>query len=133
MTWTLLKQCYIVHGIRLCAVPCTSHKLIVFPKKCLTRSLRESVRIRSFSGPNAAKYGLEKLRIRTLFTQCITLINISQEIYLHRNFNLHCCNKPRSLSLLNFFKYENNDSVLLRISSDNSLLIWLPANLYLYV
>ena len=37
----------------------------------------KSVRIRSFSGPcfpvfspNTGKYGLEKLRIQTLFTQC---------------------------------------------------------------
>ena len=29
----------------------------------------KSVRIRSFSGPNAGKYGPEKLRIRTLCTQ----------------------------------------------------------------
>ena len=34
------------------------------PKNCV-----KSVRIRSFSGPNARKYRPEKLRIRTLFTQ----------------------------------------------------------------
>ena len=33
----------------------------------------KSVRIRSFSGPNAGKYGPENLRIRTLFTQWIPL------------------------------------------------------------
>ena len=43
----------------------------------LTRHCVKSVRIRSFSGPyfpgkNAGKYGTEKLRIRTLFTQCIS-------------------------------------------------------------
>ena len=31
----------------------------------------KSVGIRSFSGPNSGKYGPEKIRIRTLFTQCI--------------------------------------------------------------
>ena len=30
----------------------------------------KSIRIWSFSGPNAGKYGPEKLQIRTLFTQC---------------------------------------------------------------
>ena len=33
----------------------------------------KSVRIRSFSGPNAGKYGPENLRIRTLFTQWLSL------------------------------------------------------------
>ena len=32
----------------------------------------KSVHIRGFSGPNAGKNGPEKLRIRTLFTQCDT-------------------------------------------------------------
>ena len=36
----------------------------------------KSVRILSYSGPNAGKYGLEKLRIRTLFTQCSLVNNI---------------------------------------------------------
>ena len=31
----------------------------------------QSVRIWSFFGPNAGKYGPEKLQIRTLFTQCL--------------------------------------------------------------
>ena len=31
----------------------------------------KSVRIRSYSGPDAGKYGPEQLRIRTLFTHCI--------------------------------------------------------------
>ena len=31
----------------------------------------KSARIRSFSGPNAGKYGPEKLRMRRLFTQFI--------------------------------------------------------------
>ena len=41
---------------------------------------KKSIRIQSSSGPylvvfslNAGKYGLEKLRIRTLFTQCRSL------------------------------------------------------------
>ena len=33
----------------------------------------KSVRIRSYSGPNAGKYGPEYLRIWTLFTQCLCL------------------------------------------------------------
>ena len=34
----------------------------------------KSVRIRSFSGPYFPAFGLEKLRIRTLFTQCAYLL-----------------------------------------------------------
>ena len=43
------------------------------------------VRIRSFSGPhfpafspNAGKYGPEKLRIQTLFTQCFSCENLTE-------------------------------------------------------
>ena len=43
-------------------------------------SLRKKSRIRSFSGPSAGKYGLEKLRIRTLFTQCLLIPTFSPQI-----------------------------------------------------
>ena len=35
----------------------------------------KSARIRSFSGPYFPAFGQEKLRIRTLFTQCLSSIN----------------------------------------------------------
>ena len=48
----------------------TAHvRFLMITIRMITTHCVKSVRIRSFSGPNAGKYRLEKLRIRTLFTQ----------------------------------------------------------------
>ena len=68
----------------------------------------KSVRIKSFSGPNAGKYQPEKLRIRTLFTQCnmysfLQYSNLfSFESYLQtRDSGRKCLYIKRSARLLN--------------------------------
>ena len=53
----------------------------------------KSVHIRSFSGPNAGKYGPDKLRIRTPFPQCRgaskTLLNINEGASFAKTVNGH--------------------------------------------
>ena len=55
----------------------------------------------SVFSPNAGKYGPEKFRIRTLFTQCNTREIYSNLILVAKN------------NVLSFFKYQNNMNYIL--------------------
>ena len=63
----------------------------------------------SLFGPNVGKYGPEKLRIRTLFTQCLSrtyihLFKIFWSGYLVPYFSpTHCCGSNTNLLILKFF------------------------------
>ena len=68
---------------------------------------RDTLYLSVFS-PNAAKYGPEKLQIRTLFTQCILIINfrrsirvntqikLSENLFKGRAQFIFLCNPPKS-------------------------------------
>ena len=61
---------------------------------CLHYHCMKSVRIRSFSGPYFAAFGLEKLLTRTLITQCTSHCLYRDSLTLIKTFHTYC-NKYR--------------------------------------
>ena len=62
---------------------------IVWRSTCISCHWMKSLRTRSFSDPYFSAFGLAKLRIRTLFTQCVkTRRKIQSLIFLHYLFIL---------------------------------------------
>ena len=66
-------------------------------QSCLKNSTKfhcvKSVRIRSFFGPNAGKYGSKKLQIRTLLRQCLEPITHGAHKCKFENANVNTFHK----------------------------------------